>query len=244
MEPGRSMSPGGQVLLGCEQRVELSRDGRQREIARAIDLMNLLIIGAVFVGVVTLVVAVAGFVRGPATSIAESRLNMITGAATAKGGPVTDAGLVVNLEEGTNAIEKFFVNSLNLKRYLMQADLPWTPAKFLIITAALGLGGTVLPPLFRCPLALAPLIGITLSGLPGLWVWWKRGRVIAAYCRQLPEALELISRALRAGHSLASGISLVAEEMNAPIRTEFERVYEAQNLGRPLEESLEELTDR
>jgi tight adherence protein B len=67
---------------------------------------------------------------------------------------------------------------------------------------------------------------------------------MAAFGRQLPEALELISRALRAGHSLASGISLVAEEMNDPIRYEFERVYESQNLGRALEESLEELTDR
>jgi tight adherence protein B len=106
------------------------------------------------------------------------------------------------------------------------------------------MGGTLLPPIIGCPLLLAPLIGGTLAMLPPTWVWWKRGRRMAAFGRQLPEALELISRALRAGHSLASGISLVAEEMNDPIRYEFERVYEAQNLGRPLEESLEELTDR
>jgi tight adherence protein B len=209
-------------------------------------MMNLLIIGAVFVGVVTLIVAVAGFVRGPANSMAESRLNLITGAATAaKGGPlITDTNLVVNLEDGTNAIERFFVNSMNLKRYLMQADISMSPARFLVTTAALGMGGTLLPPIIGCPLLLAPLIGGTLAMLPPTWVWWKRGRRMAAFGRQLPEALELISRALRAGHSLASGISLVAEEMNDPIRYEFERVYEAQNLGRPLEESLEELTDR
>lgn len=208
-------------------------------------MMNLLIIGAVFVGVVTLVIAVVGMVRGPATSMAESRLNIITGAAAARNGPaITDPSLVVYLDDGTNAIERFFVNSLNLKRYLMQADIAMSPAKFLIITAALGIGGTVLSPLVRCPLILAPLIGATLASMPPLWVWWKRGRRLAAFGRQLPEALELISRALRAGHSLASGISLVAEEMNDPVRCEFERVYEAQNLGRPLEESLEELTDR
>jgi len=207
-------------------------------------MMNLIIIGAVFVGVMTLVIAIASVVRGQSASIAESRLNMITGTATAKGPSQLEGGLVVNLEDGTNAIEKFFVNSLNLKRYLMQADIPWTPAKFLIITAALALGGTVLSPLAHVPIALAPLVGLTLAALPPLWVWWKRGRRLAAFGRQLPEALELISRALRAGHSLASGISLVAEEMNNPIRVEFERVYEAQNLGRPLEESLEELTER
>lgn len=207
-------------------------------------MMNLLIIGAVFVGVVTLIVAIAGFVLRPASSLAESRLNIVTGTATAKSSVITDPGLVMNLEEGTNAIERFFVNSFNLKRYLMQADISMSPARFLVITAALGMAGTLIPPLVRCPLVLAPMIGVTLAIIPAVWVWWKRGRRLGAFGKQLPEALELISRALRAGHSLASGISLVAEEMNDPIRYEFERVYEAQNLGRPLEESLEELTDR
>jgi tight adherence protein B len=208
-------------------------------------MMHILIIAAVFVGVVTLVMAAASVMRGQtAATLAESRFNLITGVTTAKGGSPVEKGLVVNLEDGTNAIEKFFVQSLNLKRYLMQADIQMSPAKFLVVTAALGVGGTVLSPLVRVPFALAPLVGITLASLPPMWVWWKRGRRLAAFGRQLPEALELISRALRAGHSLASGISLVAEEMNDPIRVEFERVYEAQNLGRPLEESLEELTDR
>jgi tight adherence protein B len=207
--------------------------------------MHILIIAAVFVGVVTLVMAAASVLRSQsAASIAESRFNLITGVTTAKAGSPLEKGLVVNLEDSTNAIEKFFVESLNLKRYLMQADIPWSPAKFLVVTAVVGLGGTFLSPFVRVPLPLAPLVGLTLAGLLPTWVWWKRGRRLAAFGRQLPEALELISRALRAGHSLASGISLVAEEMNVPIRTEFERVYEAQNLGRPLEESLEELTYR
>jgi tight adherence protein B len=208
-------------------------------------MIHLLVIGAVFLGVATLIMALAGVMRGQTASVAESRLNLITSAAAAKGGPSQlEKGLVMNLEEGTSAIEKFFVESLNLKRYLMQADVPLTPTKFLTITAALGLGGMFLSPLARCPLALVPLVGVLLAALPATYVWFKRGRRLAAFGRQLPEALELISRALRAGHSLASGISLVAEEMNDPIRVEFERVYEAQNLGRPLEESLEELTER
>src|SRR6185503_14520005 len=57
-------------------------------------------------------------------------------------------------------------------------------------------------------------------------------------------ALELIGRALRAGHSLASGFKLVADEMDAPISTEFERCYEAQNLGVSLEDAIEEMTNR
>ena len=72
----------------------------------------------------------------------------------------------------------------------------------------------------------------------------KRKRRLNAFGRQLPDALELVSRALRAGHSLAAGFSLVADEMADPISTEFTRCYEEQNLGIPLEQALEGMTQR
>jgi tight adherence protein B len=80
--------------------------------------------------------------------------------------------------------------------------------------------------------------------VPFLALWFKRKQRLAAFGKQLPEALELISRALRAGHSLASGFKLVADEMPTPISTEFERCYEAQNLGVSLEGAIEEMTNR
>ena len=60
----------------------------------------------------------------------------------------------------------------------------------------------------------------------------------------MPEAVELISRALRAGHGLASGLHLVAEEMKGPIADEFNRVFEEQNLGIPIELALRNMADR
>jgi tight adherence protein B len=87
-------------------------------------------------------------------------------------------------------------------------------------------------------------LGILMGLVPFLALYLKRKRRLAAFGKQLPEALELIGRALRAGHSLASGFKLVADEMAAPIATEFERCYEAQNLGIPLEEAIEEMTNR
>jgi tight adherence protein B len=56
--------------------------------------------------------------------------------------------------------------------------------------------------------------------------------------------MELVARALRAGHSLAAGMHVVAEEMPAPISKEFARVYDEQNLGIPLEEALKGMCDR
>jgi tight adherence protein B len=71
-----------------------------------------------------------------------------------------------------------------------------------------------------------------------------RKRRLTAFAKQLPGALELVSRALRAGHSLASGLSLAANEMADPLGSEFTRCYEEQNLGIPLEEALEQMTER
>jgi tight adherence protein B len=60
----------------------------------------------------------------------------------------------------------------------------------------------------------------------------------------LPDALELLGRALRSGHSLAAGFDLVRQEMTAPISVEFGRVFEENNLGIPLTEAMESLTER
>src|SRR5258708_1391799 len=77
-----------------------------------------------------------------------------------------------------------------------------------------------------------------------LWLMLRRKRRFKRFAKQLPDALELISRALRAGHSLASGFNLVAEEMTAPVGTEFRKAFEEQNLGIPLDEALEGMTER
>ena len=68
-----------------------------------------------------------------------------------------------------------------------------------------------------------------------VWAWWKRKKRLRKFGEQLPDALELVARALRAGHSLAAGFHLVGDEMSAPMGEEFTRVYEEQNLGIPLE---------
>src|SRR5262249_32792045 len=85
---------------------------------------------------------------------------------------------------------------------------------------------------------VAPVGGLIFFSVPWIWLWWKRAARLKRFALQLPDALELVARALRAGHSLAAGLHVVAEEMPAPISKEFGRVYEEQNLGIALEEAL------
>jgi tight adherence protein B len=89
-----------------------------------------------------------------------------------------------------------------------------------------------------------PLAAVIFFCLPWVWLWVKRANRLKKFAAQLPDAMELVARALRAGHSLAAGMHVVAEEMPAPICKEFARVYDEQNLGIPLEDALKGMCDR
>ena len=96
-----------------------------------------------------------------------------------------------------------------------------------------------------CPSTLFPL-GAVFLAVTALPLAAARGSRSGSskFVEAMPEAVELISRALRAGHGLASGLHLVAEEMKGPIADEFNRVFEEQNLGIPIELSLRNMADR
>ena len=148
------------------------------------------------------------------------------------------------LEHQPGLVEQFASRFGDVHQFLEQANIQIAPAKFLVI--ALGLGGTaaMLCLVLRQNVGIAATAGIVLALAPFVWAFLKRRFRLAAFGKQLPDALELVGRALRAGHSLASGFNLVAQEMADPLGTEFARVYESQNLGIPIDESLEELTHR
>src|SRR4051812_34971385 len=108
-------------------------------------MLQLVVILAVFLGVAALVLVMGTVMRGERATISDERFNIITGAATATmGGGTSSSGLMVNLDDSTNAIEAYFVKNYNLKLYLEQADIGFTPAKFLMSTLLLLVGGTVL----------------------------------------------------------------------------------------------------
>lgn len=134
---------------------------------------------------------------------------------------------------------------LTPKKLFEQADCHIKPSTLFgigLLLAAIGVTGTLMAP--KVPWWLAPINGVVLFTLPGIWLWNKRRVRLKKFASQLSDALELVARALRAGHSLAAGMHVVAEEMPAPISDEFGRVYEEQNLGIPIEESLQSMCER
>ena len=80
--------------------------------------------------------------------------------------------------------------------------------------------------------------------LPFMVLNYKRGKRLRAFEEAFPEALDLISRALKAGHAFATGMKMVADEMPEPIGPEFRKTFDEQNFGLPLKDALDNLTHR
>jgi tight adherence protein B len=97
---------------------------------------------------------------------------------------------------------------------------------------------------FHFPFLLALLIATGCGSLPVTYLYWLKRSRLAQFERQLPEALELVSRALRAGHALFVGLKLVGEEASDPVGTEFRRVFDEVSMGVALPQALQNLTDR
>lgn len=91
---------------------------------------------------------------------------------------------------------------------------------------------------------LAAPIGVCGLAVVPLYVYLKRKRRMATLLSQLPRALELISRAVRAGQTVQSAFRLVADELDQPLAYEFQSCYEHQNLGMSYETSLRTLARR
>jgi len=131
-----------------------------------------------------------------------------------------------------------------LQTMLDQAALPWSATKILANLFAAGLifgAGLVLLD-YSVLAAVGAFVCVIM--LPILYVSFRRKRRMKRLVHQLPDVFEMMSQALRAGHSLASAIHLINEQMPDPIGTEFGRVFHEQNLGLKIEDALLAMADR
>jgi len=108
-------------------------------------------------------------------------------------------------------------------------------AAWIILLACLALGvGLILS-----------LIMAVLSGLvPFLFIAIKRQRRFLRFEELFPDAIDLLGRAVRAGHAFTTGLDLIAKEMPSPVSDEFQRIYEQQNLGLPLRDAFKNMMKR
>ncbi|MDB5808464.1 MAG: tadB [Betaproteobacteria bacterium] len=131
-----------------------------------------------------------------------------------------------------------------LDRFLLQSGLNWTVAKLLMMSAiCAGVALIALSFLNIFPFLELWIIAAAAS-LPFAYVQWKRSKRLRRIEQQLPDALDLIGRALRAGHALPSGLQMAGEEMADPIAGEFRTTHDEINFGVSMQQALSNLSGR
>jgi tight adherence protein B len=131
-----------------------------------------------------------------------------------------------------------------LRRLIEQSGVDTTPSAIIVASIAAAAGGLLLamvvtPQPFARPIAAA--IGFVA---PFGWLKHKATKRLKRFEEQFPEALDLLSRAIRAGHAFQTAMGMVADELPAPVGPEFKKTFDQQNFGLPLKEALNELSDR
>jgi tight adherence protein B len=134
--------------------------------------------------------------------------------------------------------------ALHLKRMLDQADLHITPSRLVMFSVMAGIIAAIAVSIISISIPLIVLGGLIAASVPFVHVWWKRRNRFNAFLEHLPDSLELMSRALSAGHAFSESLHMVSQEMPEPIASEFRKTYEEQNLGLSLKLALENLTER
>ena len=131
-----------------------------------------------------------------------------------------------------------------LQTLLDQADVDWSAPKMMMNLSGLALLVSIVLVALQFSFLAAIGAGVGVIVLPILWLNFKKKSRLKKLMNHLPDVFEMLSQALRAGHSLAGAIQLVYEQMPPPIATEFAQVYHEQNLGVKIEEALQSMANR
>lgn len=132
----------------------------------------------------------------------------------------------------------------HLDRFILQSGLDWTVAKLLSLSLLFALAVYAVLFLGRFPPQLQWSLALPAIVLPWAFVQWKRGKRLRNMEAQLPDTLDLIGRALRAGHALPSGLKMAGEEMPDPIAAEFRITHDEINFGVSMQQALSNLGER
>jgi tight adherence protein B len=131
-----------------------------------------------------------------------------------------------------------------LKLMIDQADLHITVTRLIMFSAMAAMLAGLAASMITVSTLVIIVAGLVAAAVPFIHVWWKRRQRLNLFLEQLPDTLELMSRALQAGHAFTEALHMVAHEMPDPVAGEFRKTYEEQNLGLSIKLALENLAAR
>lgn len=211
----------------------------------------------VLVGLIFLVSTVAMFLlyaliqRGTKETLRErvdSRLQEMTGGAAVE--PDSDSLVKTAAAGPLPAVDRIVTDTASgsaLGRWVEQSGVAVTPSGLLIASAATAVVVGGVARMFAGPAWASVAIlagGLVGFAIPPLVVRHRRAARLHHFEEHFPEALDLISRAVRAGHAFSAGLKMIGDEVDDPVGTEFRKTFEEQNFGLPLADALYHLAAR
>ena len=159
-----------------------------------------------------------------------------------------EPGIVREITFSTIPVFDKFLRSnrfaVGLQLLIEQCDMKWTVGR-VVFTSLLFVGlGALLGNWWIAPGLLGWAPGLALGAVPYLFLLQKRNRRLRRFSEQLPEAIDLMSRGLRAGQALVATVETVAQESDDPLRSEFRRAADEQSFGLPFREAMLNLSHR
>ena len=160
---------------------------------------------------------------------------------------------VGKLEKQKEAHETFALDQVLLRassvtgaiaKLIKQSDVKLSVSGFLLLCLSFGVTTYVIVFVIARMQLLALPVGLFAMFVPLFYVRRKRNQRIWKFEEQFPEAIDLIARALRAGHAFTTGLAMVADEIPAPVGTEFRLLYDRQNYGMPMADAMKDLSER
>jgi tight adherence protein B len=153
---------------------------------------------------------------------------------------MSDAGPLPALERMISGTER----GTSLGRWIEQSGMKISISGVLLLAAGCGaLFAVLVTMLTRSPFGIPAGFAIGCA-LPFMFLKFKRTKRLRAFEEAFPEALDLIARALKAGHAFATGLKMAADELSEPVGPEFRKTFDEQNFGLPLKDALDNLTQR
>ncbi len=210
----------------------------------------LLVLSIVFVAIFIISTLLMVASRGDSSKYAERTLAVLRSAlSTTKLAPADQAVDLhkVELLSAVPWLNRWLLKlelAPRLRTLLYQADIKWTAGGLILMSAACFLIPAYLIYLRTGAVILSLLLGLMLGAAPFVYVINKRKQRFDKFEQELPETLDLMVSALRAGHSLVSALNLAANESPDPIGQEFRITFDEQNYGLELKSAMNNLAAR
>jgi len=131
-----------------------------------------------------------------------------------------------------------------IHRLVEQSGVKTTVGVVVLATGCFGMAGLLVGQVWFRSGPLAVAIGLVFGGIPYGFLAWKRSRRVARFEELFPEALTLMTRAMRAGHTFVTALGMVSDELPQPISGEFRLLHDRQNFGLPITDALRDFGQR